>query len=236
MSDSHYMYFNSCPILDPLVTQWTTIRDEFLAQVKKEMGEKKLTDADTPGTKANYVTDSFKEQLYQGNFKAMPIFLRDILIDIHEAKDMGWDKWRKRGGDKVKFYEDRIAGLPTIEKWMMDNIDILGSVTFNIALPGSKLNHHWGLEPDYLRFHLVLKSAPGCVFDIENERHEWVDGELFGFDDCNVLHGTKHTGDDFRVIMLTDILKSAVQPYAKHWSCREFIPREQRHVPKIKDW
>ena len=68
------------------------------------------------------------------------------------------------------------------------------------------------------------------------KRHEWIDGELFGFDDCNVFHGTKHTGDEPRIIMLVDILKSAVQPYAKHWPVRENIPRNKRTIPTIQDW
>ena len=234
---SHYIYFESNPILDPLVENWRQIRDEFFARLYKELGDKhKLEDDNTPGQKSNYVTDTFKTVLYQGNFKAMPIFLRDKLIDSHEAKQMNWQNWQKPGGAKTRFWEERMNAMPTIKQWLDKYIDIVGAVTYNICLPGSRLNHHWGLAPEYLRLHLTLKEAEGCVFDIENERKQWVDGELFAFDDCNVLHGTRHTGTEPRTIVLIDILKSQLQSYAKTWPCREFIPREQRSVPLIENW
>lgn len=234
------MYFNSCPLLDPLTGQWETIRDEFLEHLKKKLNLESITtqglmERET-GAKLNYTTDFFKNQLYYGNFKATSLFLRDTLIDINEAFTLKWPLWREPGGNHVMFFEDNIAEAPTIEKWMMDNIDVIGSITFNTCLPGSRLNHHWGLDDKYVRFHLVLKGAKGCVFDIENERHEWVDGELFAFDDCNVFHGTKHEGDDFRIIVLIDILKSAVEPYAKNWNCKKYKPREKRKLIEIKDW
>jgi len=55
---------------------------------------------------------------------------------------------------------------------------------------------------------------------------------FWGFGD----HGTKHEGEDFRIIMLVDILKSAVKPFAKNWNCRTYKPREIRKLIKIKDW
>ena len=237
---SHYMYFNSCPLLDPLTEQWTAIRDEFLAHLTKKFNLDSVNvdslASGEQGAKLNYTTDFFQNQLYHGNFKATSLLLRDTLIDINEAFTMKWPKWREPGGNHVMFFEDNIADMPTIEKWMMDNIDAVGGITFNTCLPGSRLNHHWGLDDNYVRFHLVLKEARGCVFDIENERHEWVNGELFAFDDCNVFHGTKHEGDDYRIIVLIDILKSAVKPYAKNWNVRKYKPREQRKLIQIKDW
>ena len=237
MEQSNYIYFNPCKLLDPLTENWTTIRDEFTAVVRKE-----ATLAPPPsqgthmGTKANYLTDLTGEPLYVGDFKAMPVFLRENFVDRHEAKSMNWENWKQPGGDKLKFREDRLRAMPFMQNWIWRNIDVLGAVTFNIALSGSKLNHHWGLVDDHLRFHLVLKQASGAVFDIENERHEWVDGELFGFDDCNVFHGTKHTGTEPRIIMLVDILKSAVESHAKTWPVRVNIPRSQRTIPTILDW
>jgi hypothetical protein len=237
---SHYMYFNSCPLLDPLTEQWTTIRDEFENHLKKRLKIKHITTKSllkqNDMAKKNYITDFFGEELYSGDFKSISMFLLDRMIDEHEAKAMNWPLWRQPGGNHVAFFENVIADMPTMEKWMMSNLDVLGGITFNICLPGSKLNHHWGLDPRFIRFHLVLKGAKGCVFDIENERHEWVDGELFGFDDAMVLHGTKNEGNDYRIIMLVDILKTEVEQYAKNWNCREFKPRETRKLIKIKDW
>jgi len=234
--ESNYIYFNSCKLLDPLTENWTTIRDEFIKTTMRESYWAREKQEEEKGTKANYITDLTGEELYVGDFKAMPLMLREDFVDHHEAKSMDWKNWKQPGGAKISFNDERLHFMPFMQQWLYKNIEVLGAVTFNISLPGSKLNHHWGLVNDYLRFHLVLKQAKGCVFDIENERHEWVDGELFGFDDCNVFHGTKHTGTEPRIIMLVDILKSAVQPYAKHWPVRENIPRNKRTIPTILDW
>lgn len=236
MEQSNYIYFNPCTLLDPLTENWKTIRDEFIKIAMKETLWAKEKNEVNKGTKANYLTDLTGEPLYVGDFKAMPVVLKEDFVDRHEAESMKWENWKRPGGDKIMFAENRLHHMPFIQNWIWRNIDVVGAVTFNIALPGSKLNHHWGLVDDHLRCHLALKQASGCVFDIENERHEWVDGEFFGFDDCNVFHGTKHTGNQPRIIMLVDILKSAVKPYAKHWPVRENIPRSQRTIPTILDW
>lgn len=234
--ESHYIYFNDCDLLNPLVNNYQQIKNEFLTRIDNEQ-----TDAENSniqiGKKANYITDAFTQPLYVGDFKSMPLMLRNILIDRHEAISMKWDDWNTVNGKQVRFWHERLDAMPTLDAWLSDKLDIIGGLIFNIAIPGSKLNHHYGLHPNYIRLHLTLKGAKGCFFDIENERHEWVDGELFGFDDCNVFHGTKHTGDEPRIVLLIDILKSAVKPYAKTWPCRMNIARSRR--PKIiiaSDW
>jgi hypothetical protein len=225
----HYIYFNSCPILDDLTNNWQAIRDEYFAQLKNE-------DEDS-GIKANYVTEFGGDILYTGEFKSMPLMLRSSLIDKFEADNIEWDDWLQPGGRTIRFYHDRLDNMPIVDRWLMEHIDIVGSMTVNVAIPGCRLNHHYGLNPDYLRLHLVLQGAEGCEFDIENERHTWQTGELFAFDDCHVFHGTRHTGTVPRIIMLIDIDKKALKPYAKTWPVRHDVRREYRPVVTIaSDW
>lgn len=232
---SNYIFFNSNKILDYLNDNWMSIRDEFFNWVPSLINSGNPTGN---GTKANYVSTAqyLNDIVYKGEFKSIPIFMRDTLLDEHEAAASFWPGFHKKDGAKFMLREERINAMPIIGSWIKENIDVLGSAQFNICYPGSQLNHHWGLDYKYLRFHLVLKEANGCVFDIENERHEWKDGELFGFDDSMVLHGTRHTGNEPRTIFIFDILKTAIKDYAKHWPIRPYLPRKMRPKITINDW
>ena len=221
--ESHYIYFNNCEILDYLKDNFTSIRDEFLVSIEAELQQYPRN-----GTKANYITDSFNAPLYTGKLKCLPLLLRDCLIDRHEAKALNWG-----ADEKIRFWPARLDKMPTIAKWITQHLDIIGGVTFNISTPGSKLNHHYGLDNNYLRLHLVLMGAKGCEFNIENEIHEWVTGEIFGFDDANVFHGTRHWGTTDRIMISFDVKKSALKSYAQTW------PVQDVHRPKItipSDW
>lgn len=232
---SNFIYFNQHPILDYLKDNWMLIRDEFFNWVPFLISNENNT---SNGTKANYVSTQqyLNDVVYKGVFKSIPVFMRDTLLDHNEAAASFWPGFQKKGGAKFMLREERVQAMPTIGKWIKENQDVLGSAQFNICMPDSHLNHHWGLDYRYLRFHLVLKEASGCIFDIENERHEWKDGELFGFDDSMVLHGTKHFGTEPRTIFIFDILKTAVKDSAKHWPIKPFLPRKQREKIVIKDW
>lgn len=223
---SNYISFMPNPITDPLVENWEKIRDEFSHYLLSV----------TLNNKPNYTTITFNDLLYRGNFTCMSLYLKDTLVDGFEAKSMNWQKWQQPGGDKFKVMQDHLNAMPTIKSWFEANREYIGGITYNNCKPGTKLSHHWGLDPNYIRLHLTLQEADGCVFDIENERRQWKDGELFGFDDCNVLHGTKHTGSSDRLIVLIDVKKEILKPFAKNWPCREFIPRSNRVVPVIVDW
>jgi hypothetical protein len=232
---SNYIRFNSNPILNYLTDNWTTIRDEFFNWAPNIIGSDNPTGN---GTKANYISTAqyLNAEVYKGTFKSIPVFMRDTLLDEKEAAASFWPGFHQKGGAKYMLRQERIEAMPTIGKWTLENFNVLGSVQFNICTPGSHLNHHWGLDYKYLRFHLVLKEAAGCMFDIENERHEWKDGELFGFDDSMVLHGTKHSGTEPRTILIFDILKTAVKESAKNWPIRPFVPRKERPRITINEW
>lgn len=242
-TQSQYIYFNrGNPALDYLTDNWEKIRDEFRAWLPTHIGPMGLTDPFSIGAKANHITTSqpVDTLVYTGIFKCMPTFIRDTVLDEREAAtlffegNVPWPNFRN-GGPTYLLREDRVQKMPVMGKWLTDNMDIIASVQYNICMPNSLLNHHWGLDYNYLRLHLVLDEAPGCVFDIENEKHEWKNGELFGFDDSMVLHGTRHTGTKPRTIVLIDILKTAVQDYAKTWPIKPWAERKDR--PKIKiEW
>lgn len=239
MSESQYIYFNQTdPKLNYLTDNWQQIRDEFNTWAPTLLGVDGLTKEDTRAKKLNYILKSAYQPggwAYSGIFKSIPVLLRDSILDEHEAKANFWPNFRN-GGPTYMLREERVSGMPTIGKWIKENLEILGSAQFNICTPGSQLNHHWGLDYKYVRCHLVLEEAEGCIFDIENERHEWVNGELFGFDDSMVLHGTKHFGTKPRTIFLFDILKSAVKDAAKTWPIKPWTARANRPKIVIKDW
>lgn len=233
---SQYIYFNPNPILDPLVNNWELIRDEYFKWLPTHIGSAGVNNMSSPGTKP-VLTNGDQPVVgpsYEGPvIKSTCLMIRDSLLEIREAVPLNWPDF-KNGGPTFLYRKER--NLPFIKKWLEANWDIVGSVQYNTMQPGTTLNHHWGLDYNYLRLHLTLDEAEGCVFDIENERHQWKNGELFGFDDSNVLHGTNHSGIKHRTILLIDIDKEAVRPYAKTWPIKPNLPRPERPKIILKPW
>lgn len=215
---SHYIYFNSNPITDPLFTLYDSIKYEFYELLRFEghlaKNEQDLIDWDIiHGKKINAVMSGTDNKiLYSGKLKSMPLYLRDTLTDESEKEGLGWKE-----NETERLWNTRLRIMPVLNAWFRTNKETIGQITFNVMAPGATLTHHWGLDRRYIRMHLCLKADPACVFDIQGERHAWIEKELFGFDDGNVFHGTAHRGNDYRIIMMIDVLKDIIEPYAKTW-------------------
>lgn len=221
-----YIYFQRSPIIDHLQNNWKDIRKEFydaltFIKIFKE-GKIVPNEVSTQGKKPNAL-----DILYSGSFKGINLYIKDTLIDDYEKKDMDWKVKEKERINPL------INKMPFIKEFFITNRKLIGSITFNISHPGSTLRHHFGLDPNYLRIHLCLLEDSRCVFDIENHKHVWKEGELFGFDDYYVLHGTKHYSDGAgpRIIMLMDIDKNYLKDYAISWPCREQRPNLNEILP-----
>jgi len=228
---SHIIRFNRNNFLDYLTDNWKPISDEFSSwflEHEKTHG---------PKIKANVATAQTQSlPLYTGMFKSVVIKIEDTLLLESEARSLHWENFGKTGAVKTLYREQWLEQMPTLHQWVVQHYDIIGSVQFNTSMPGSLLRHHFGNDPKYLRLHLTLKEAPGCMFNIENEIYEWKDGDLIGFDDAIVYHGTKHTGTEERVILVIDVLKSAVKEHAVDWSIREGLTKRDRSPVAIYNW
>lgn len=228
---SHYIRFKSNPLLDYLKDNWKTIRDEYIVWFEEH---EKIYG---PKIKANVVTSQTQNlPLYTGMFKSSVIKIEDSLLLESEARSLHWENFGKQGAQKVLYREQWLQQMPTLYKWVTENYNIIGSVQFNTCTPGSLLRHHFGNDPKYLRLHLTLKEAKGCLFNIQNEVYEWKDGDLIGFDDAIVYHGTKHTGEENRIILIIDVLKSTVKEHAEVWSIQEGLTKRDRFPTAIKGW
>lgn len=224
-----YLYFNSSPLTDSLVNNWQTIRDEFYTLLSTEFNYNAVFNKINPQVKHD--PNGENHILYNGRFNSVPVYLKRELLDRYEAKD--WPEDRKE-----VMYDARLKHLPFLTNFINEYKHIMGATTFNISFPGSLLSHHFGLSPDYLRLHLCLKEDHNCIFDIENWRHTWKEGELFAFDDAHVLHGTKHYSTDSstnRIILLIDIKKDYLKQYAKSWPSRTEKP-ERFPIPNLRGW
>jgi hypothetical protein len=182
--------------------------------------------------------DNQMRPLYTGNITNKPLYIKKVALGSLEQKIMSWKK-----NEEERFWPESLDNFPVTAKWLNDNLHHCSGIYFATANPGSKINHHYGIDTNYpyLRFHLGLITDTKCIFDLENERHSWKEGELFAFDDNVVYHGIKHDGTIPRTILIVDILKSVMRPYAKNYPTpREyespFIPRLQRPIPKIVNW
>lgn len=225
-----YIYFNNCPVIDSLSYNWKIIKEEFysaLIHIDILKQDKILSnDLTSSGKKPNAL-----DILYSGSFKGINLYIKDSLIDSYEKEEMKWKEYEKERINPL------INKMPFMKDFFKKNKNLLGSITFNISHPGSTLRHHFGLDPNYIRIHLCLLEDKRCVFDIENNRHIWSEGEIFGFDDYYVLHGTRHYPDGHgpRIIMLMDINKDYLKPYAKTWPCRNQRPNIKELLP-LNDW
>jgi hypothetical protein len=229
LTESPYIRFRSNPYTDPLVENWHAIRDQYFHAAMME--NQRDTDGwlrNDTGAKPNRETINFSGVLYEGKFKSMSMFLRDSITDEKEKVALKW-----KHDESSRWWPGRAERMPWMAGYVREHEDHIAGVTFNTAMPDSTLNHHWGLDPRYLRVHLCLEEAEGCAFNIEGWEHTWREGELFAFDDAWVLHGTKHVGSTPRSIMLIDISKELLRPYAISWPCRDSRPPRDQW-PEIK--
>jgi len=229
---SNYIKFNKNPVTDYLTDNWGKILDEFLAQRKSKMGHD-LLNVQVESNKLNAITFHEKKPLYEGNIIAAALYLKHEILSEAEIKQLKW-----KTDEKERWWLDNIEGMPTLEKWINEYKEHLASVVFYAAQPGAIINHHYGVDSSYpnIRLHLCLTSDPECWFDIENERHSWIKGDLFGFDDASFFHGIKHNGTTPRIILVIDIKKTLLKEHAINWPCRPFVPRVERTPPDILDW
>lgn len=229
---SNYIKFNSNPITNYLTDNWLKIRDEFLEQRLSKMGHN-LLEVQDDSNKLNGITVHEKKPLYQGNIIAAALYIKDEILSPPEAKQLNWGE-----NEKERWWLDNVKGMPTLAKWIKEYKEHIAGVIFYAAQPGAVINHHYGVDSTYnnVRLHLCLTSDPECWFDIENERHSWIEGDLFGFDDASYFHGIKHNGTRPRIVLVVDIKKSLLMDHAINWTNRPFVPRLDRSPPNIVNW
>jgi hypothetical protein len=221
---SNIIRFNPNPFTDYLLQNWETIRDEYIAQRLNKFGIN-LLEVQQESNKLNGTTFHKKQPLFEGNIHAGALYAHREVLTPYEFKTLQW------GDDEIeRFWNDNIEQMPTVGAWLKEWFPHIASAVFYTAQPGSKINHHYGVDTQQnnVRIHLCLTDDPKCVFDIENERHVWKAGEIFGFDDCNYYHGIKHGGTNPRSVLVIDVEKSFMKPYAINWPDRKFIPHHLR--------
>jgi len=220
--ESPYIYFNNNSVTDKLLENQQTILDEFIAAAKYRHI---ITTRGKFIHHINLLKDQSKklnDSMYSGSFKNITLYMTSNFMDDKEKLEVDWKLW-----EHERFASNVLELMPWTNSFILEHKDIIGSYQFSISYPGSRLVHHLGLDSDYIRLHFCVQESPHCIFDIEGWRHIWKHGELFGFDDANVLHGTDHSnlpGSTHRIILIIDMLKSYLQPYAITWPCRSITP------------
>jgi hypothetical protein len=226
LKDSPYIYFNSNPIVDEIINNRQTIINEFFAAAKHRQ---LTTDYNKLNTESDFLNEAVSKKanasMYDGSFKSITLYMTNKLLDEPEKKEANW------GVDETeRFNKELVRLMPWSTTFIFKHKNNIGAFNFNISYPGSRLDHHLGLDSNYIRLHFCIQASPHCVFDIEGWKHVWEEGEIFGFDDGNVFHGTNHKdaeGATPRIILMIDMLKSCLEPYAKTWPCRDRKPTRQ---------
>jgi len=223
-----YIHFNPNPFCDSLTSNWRIIKSELY----EFMHRNGITHSNAllVGEKPNALGT-----LYSGNFKSLCVYIKSNMLDKFEMKALSWKPDEKERWNP--YFSRSPFFMNFLYPFISGNKENIGSCVFNISYPGSELRHHFGLDPEYMRLHLCIQEDKDCIFDIENNRHVWKDGELFGFDDANVLHGTKHYSQGLgpRIIMLMDVKKEFLKPFAQTWPCRTSRPKVSE-LPPLKGW
>jgi hypothetical protein len=236
LTESPYIYFDSNPVTDKLLANQQIILNEFMLAARErfiatDKGQL-IEHSDIIKTYSKKANDS----MYTGSFKSITLYMTSNFLDDAEKKEAKW-----KDGETERFAKYLLELMPWNKSFIEEYKDIIGAYNFNISYPGSRLQHHLGLDPNYIRLHFCIKESPNCIFDIEGWQHIWKEGELFGFDDGNVFHGTNHIKDvdsSPRIILMVDMLKSYLKPYAKTWPCRTVTPTKNdilKYVP-LNSW
>lgn len=216
--ENPYIYFNTNPAIQDLLDNFLILKQEFyrLAQYYKLCGPEHKLYVDPDTSKINKTNQYGK--MYKGTYKSIQLFMRDTLLDDIEKED---GKWKPDEKVRIRLQLEYVA--PYHFKYIGNYQSIIGAVNYNISYPGSRLSHHYGLDKNYIRLHLCIVESSKCVFDIENWRHSWKEGEIFGFDDYYVFHGTNHdiTCKQPRSILMIDMKKDYLKEYAITWPVRE---------------
>jgi aspartyl/asparaginyl beta-hydroxylase (cupin superfamily) len=222
LTESPYIYFNNNPLTDSLLNNKQIILDEFTTAAKQRHILADSGKFFSHSAILKTISKKANDSMYSGSFKSITLYMTNNFLDEPEKIEANWQLH-----EQERFAQELLNVMPWTQSFILENKNIIGSYNFNISYPGSRLVHHLGLDANYIRLHYCIKASPGCVFDIEGWTHEWKDGELFGFDDGNVFHGTTHANTidaTPRIILIVDVLKSYLKPYAKTWPCRIITP------------
>lgn len=231
---TNILRFNPNPVTDPLLNNRSLIKEELIS-CYKEVREINLEEVQNLSTKLQFSLPNGKKSFYEGNIISVPLLVRLGCFSEDEAKVMKWEE-----GEEERIYRHYYDKMSFLKSWIEENNSDITSVVFFVAQPKSFIRHHYGVPESYknFRLHLCLQEDLGCVFDLENERYVWREGELIGFDDSMVYHGIKHDGTRPRIILSIDIAKSKMEQYALPYNKREFVPLDLRKksLPKILNW
>ena len=226
LKDNPYIYFNSNPIIDDILNNRQTIMNEFFAAARYRQLTSKLNELNTdPNFLNTNVSKKANDSMYDGSFKSITLYMTSQFLDAPEKKEANWGV-----NETERFNKELVKLMPWSTTFILKHKSKIGAYNFNISYPGSRLDHHLGLDANYVRVHFCIQASPHCVFDIEGWKHVWQDGEIFAFDDGNVFHGTNHKDDEGarpRIILMIDMLKSCLEPYAKNWPCRQRKPTQK---------
>lgn len=236
LTENPYFYFDSNPVTDALLDNFDLLKQEFLIAAKLR-GLVDHTGALVKGEMLdNKISSKLNNSMYVGKFKSINLYITETFLDEPEKKEMYW-----RPGETERFATRLLELMPFTNSYVREYKDLIGAFNYNISYPGSRLQHHLGLNPEYIRIHYCLFESPYCLFDIEGWSRVWKAGEIFGFDDGNVFHGTDHKNlpdASPRVILMIDMKKSYIKPYIKNYSGRSFTPTRQEILTQVKlrDW
>jgi Aspartyl/Asparaginyl beta-hydroxylase len=236
LTDNPYFYFDSNPATDALLDNFDVLKQEFLVAAKIRGLVDRSGTLSSGEALDDKISSKLNNSMYVGKFKSINLYITDTFLDEPEKKEMSW-----KTGETERLATSLLEFMPFSKSYIQQYKDLIGAFNYNISYPGSRLQHHLGLNPDYIRIHYCLFDSPYCVFDIEGWSRVWKAGEMFGFDDGNVFHGTDHKNLPSarpRVILMIDMKKSYIKSYIKNYSGRMFTPtrREILEQVKLKDW
>lgn len=217
LSSSPYIYFNKNPAIQDLLDNFKTLKKEFMQMAVYKKLTRNVDKLDLNSQTGGSNKSNQYGTMYTGSYKSIQLFMRDTLLDHIEKENDNWTP-----DEKVRIKLELKPYAPYHFQYILKYINIIGAVNYNISYPGSRLRHHFGLDQDYIRLHLCIIESKECIFDIENHKQPWREGEIFGFDDYYVLHGTNHaiTSNTPRSILMIDMKKTYLQEYARNWPKR----------------
>ena len=199
-----YIDISDFPLCISLSENYTKIRKEF----------QELIAAGYIGKKSNNIMGQQQQEsngkiLYSGQIQSSFIRIADESCSLQELNAIYGSSIKSRENALAR-YKIKQGITLTLERCLAPYMQYIGSVGFNIIYPGGTLNQHYGMCNDYVRIHMGIDCDPEAVFYLENlPPRAWESAKLFAFSDGEAFHGTKHTGENPRSILIVDVKKTA---------------------------
>lgn len=147
---------------------------------------------------------------YDGDMTNVTLKIKDELLSDDE-KIIAFGKNDELKEMRLNRFQQRRKQFPVLDSILQKYEESIGSIVFNIMTPNARLNPHFGVSEKYIRVHLGIHCNEKATFICADlPPRAWKDGHVWAFSDYETLHYSVNDSNEERVILVIDLLKTAL--------------------------